>query len=119
MKNSIFIALSLVAGCATNQEIAGLVPAVQTSPVDCGYQWFQSGYSPPMQISCDVDRTPLRDAQNALAREHAWEVAASRCPESCAPVELEYSGESDRSPNGVCRNGYAYFSEQVFFQCGM
>ena len=118
MKNSILIVLLLLTGCASNEEIAGLVPIVQMSPVGCGYQWFQSGYSPPMQISCDVDRTPLREEQNELAREHAWEVATSRCPESCAPIELEYSGEPDRSLNGVCRNGYAYFSEQLFFQCG-
>jgi len=51
--------------------------------------------------------------------ERAWDTARTRCPDSCAPIELEDSIEIvERFADGVCRNDFAYFSTRVFFQCG-
>lgn len=109
----------LLAGCASSNDLRDLRPDVDLSPVGCGYKWFQSGYSPTIQIPCDQDRRPLKTEYQALARAHAWEVAQKRCPGACAPTELQDSVETDdRNPDGVCRGGYAYFSTRVFFQCG-
>lgn len=106
-------------GCAGTKDLKNFRPEVDLSPVGCGYKWFQSGYSPTVHSSCDADRSTIREAQIALARSHAWEVAENRCPDSCPPRELADSVEAeDRYPDGVCRDGYTYFTTRVFFQCG-
>jgi hypothetical protein len=108
-----------LSGCAGTTRIEDMRPQVDLSPVGCGYKWFQSGYSPTVEIPCDRDRAPMREEQTALARADAWEIAEERCPDACGPIELRDTVASeDRFPNGVCRNGYAYFSTRVFFQCG-
>jgi hypothetical protein len=115
----IIAAILCLAGCASTTETPELRPRVDLSPVGCGYKWFQSGYGPTISISCDQDRSPLRDTHRALARTHAWEIARKRCPDACRPITLKDSiDQEDRFPDGVCRSGYAYFSVRVFFQCG-
>lgn len=111
--------VALLAGCTPTEGVRGLRPQVDLSPVGCGYKWFQSGYGPTVQIPCNQDRAPLSEEHKALAREHAWEIAERRCPDACASVEIDDSvAVEDRTPNGVCRGGYAYFSARVIFQCG-
>lgn len=106
-------------GCTGSRPMPDLRPDVDLSPVGCGYKWFQSGYGPTLEIPCDQDRSAMRDEQKALAREHAWETARARCPDTCAPVELKDSIETEeRFVNGVCRNDFAHYSTRVFFQCG-
>jgi len=116
---SLLAVLVLLAGCAASDELRDLRPTVDLSPVGCGYKWFQSGYSPTIQIPCEQDRSTLRQEYKDTARADAWDVAQKRCPSSCAPTELQDTVQTeDRDPNGVCRGGYAYFSTRVFFQCG-
>jgi hypothetical protein len=115
------VALSvvLVAACAGPDPVVPLRPVIDLAPVGCGYKWFQSGYGPTLRIPCEQDRAPFKQAQTALARDHAWEIARTRCPAACGPVELQdTSGSIDRFPDGVCRDGYAYFSTRIFFRCG-
>ena len=112
-----FVSL-LLGGCASTYEHGPLRPEVDLSPLGCGYKWFQSGYSPTLEMACDKDRSDLIDSQMALAREHAQEVAGARCPESCPPVELVDPGDpGDAFPDGVCNAGFVYFTTRLFFQC--
>ena len=67
--------LLLFGGCASTYEHGPLRPEVDLSPLGCGYKWFQSGYSPTLEMACDQDRSDLIDSQMALAREHAQEPA--------------------------------------------
>ena len=113
---AILIGLS---GCAGTQELRDLRPAVDLSPVGCGHKWFQSGYSPTIQSACSLDRSSIRSAHRGLALDHAWEVARTKCPDVCPPVELSDSVEAvKRFPDGVCRDGLVYFTERIFVQCG-
>lgn len=119
LKTTGWLVVLLVAGCKGMSPLPNLRPEVDLSLVDCGYKWFQSGYGPTLALPCEQDRSALRGEQRALAREHAWETARTRCPESCPPIEIEDSIEvEERFVDGVCRNGFAYFSTRVFFQCG-
>ena len=88
------------------------------TPLGCGYKWFQSGYSPTLDLPCDQDRQRLAGKQMELARAHAREIASARCPEACPPVELVDPGDpGDAFPEGVCNNGFVYFTSRLFFQC--
>ena len=116
----LLLIILLFNGCSGTPRVPDLRPKVDLSPVGCGYKWFQSGYGPTLEMPCDEDRSPLRSEQIALAIDHAWETARTRCPQDCPPRELEDSVPAeDRFPNGVCSNGYAYFTTRVFFQCGL
>lgn len=112
------LGLVCLSGCSGTNELQINRPEVDMSPVGCGYKWFQSGYSPTLERPCDQDRSDLQESQRVLALDHAWEVAETRCPTACPPIELQDSIEvEDQFPEGVCRNGYVYFTVRVFFQC--
>ena len=112
-------AILLLSGCAGVKERGPLRPDVDLSPLGCGYKWFQSGYSPSMEMACDLDRSHLAEEQTELAREHAREVARNRCPTACPPVELVDPGDpGDAFPEGLCTSGFVYFTTRLFFQCG-
>ena len=109
--------LLLITGCATREPPTNRV-AVDVSPVGCGYRWFQSGYSPYLEIDCTADRDHLREAQILEATDHAWAVARERCPAACPPQRLEDTVEWQHpAPEGVCRDGVAYYFTRVFFHC--
>ena len=112
-------ALLLLCGCAGVKEREALQPDIDLSPLGCGYKWFQSGYSPSIEMACDLNRQHLAETQMELAREHAREVARTRCPADCAPVELIDPGDpGDAFPEGLCTSGFVYFTARLFFQCG-
>lgn len=111
--------LLLFSGCASIENRGPLRPSIDLSPLGCGYKWFQSGYSPTLEMACDLDRSELIDEQMALASEHARQVAATRCPDACSPVELVDPGDPGNAfPDGVCNDGFVYFTTRLFFQCG-
>ncbi len=110
--------LLVSSGCTITADSGFRQPAVDLSPLDCGYKWFQSGYSPTLEMSCEADRSQIVDEQMALARQHAREVARARCPEVCPPEELVDPGDpGDAFPEGICNAGYVYFTSRLFFQC--
>lgn len=109
----------LLGGCAGVGAPEPLRPQVDLSPLGCGYKWFQSGYGPTLEMACAADRSALIDEQMALAAEHAREVARTRCPAACPPLELVDPGDpGDAFPDGVCNSGFVYFTTRLFFQCG-
>lgn len=87
MKRLLFALLA--AGCSTTGEAPDPRPVIDLSPVSCGYKWFQSGYSPMIEIACEQDRSRFRAEKLALAEEHARTIANQRCPTTCAAIELE------------------------------
>jgi hypothetical protein len=112
------LSLLLIGGCAAERDLGPVRPAIDVSPLGCDYKWFQSGYSPTIRVPCESDRSGLAEHNVQLASDHAWEIARQRCPSECGPIELQDSIDSTAAePQGVCRNGYAYFSTRVFFQC--
>ncbi len=109
----------LLGGCSSFDAPKRPRPQVDLSPLGCGYKWFQSGYSPTLEMDCAKDRRALVNAQMALAAEHAREVARTRCPEACPPVDLVDPGDpGDAFPDGVCNSDFVYFTTRLFFQCG-
>ncbi len=114
----LMIGLLGISGCAGTSERAPMQPEIDLSPLDCGYKWFQSGYSPTLEIACDADRSHLIASQKKLASVHARDVAGTRCPQSCPPAELTDPGDpGDKFPDGVCNAGFVYFTTRLFFQC--
>ncbi len=112
------LALVLIAGCSNTQPVGPLRPDMDMTPLGCGYKWFQSGYSPTLQMPCAQDRGPIAQAQMDLAGAHAREIANARCPAACPPVELvDPGGSGDAFPEGVCNNDFVYFTTRLFFQC--
>ena len=105
-------------GCQT-RESSFEIPSIDTSPVDCGYKWFQSATSPKLQRSCALPRDEtLKASQEDFAIQRAWEIAGQRCPEACPPRELrDTSGSEDPFPDGRCRDDRVHYTVHVFFQC--
>ena len=116
-RHTLLLAATLLAACG-HQSVDAPRPAIDLSPVGCGYKWFQSGYSPELAMSCDADRTGLVETETARAVDHAWEIARQRCPSECPPRELQDTTERPPvAPDGVCRGGRVYFTARVFFEC--
>ena len=108
----------LLTGCSSSGAPGPQRPELDMTPLGCGYKWVQSGYSETLEMPCEEDREHLAEAQMALAAEHAREVANARCPVECPPVELVDPGDpGDAFPDGVCNNGFVYFTRRLFFQC--
>lgn len=119
MPKILLLVVLALGGCAKS-ELRSLKAEIDMSPVDCGYKWFQSGYSPDIYIECELNRDHLQPEQTALAIDHAWSIANTRCPIKCPPRELKDTVEWENpSPDGVCRDGVIYFYSRLFFQCGM
>jgi hypothetical protein len=107
-----------LAGCAQPAlELPAL--AVDVSPVDCGYKWFQTGYSPRVRVeSCETGRDELRNRLTVEAVEHAWDTARVRCPVACPPAELSDTVEWENPlPDGSCKDDRLHYITRVFFQC--
>jgi len=118
MLRAVLLLLLFVGGCMT-REFTLDGPHVDTTPLGCGYKWFQAGYSPTQEFTCELSRESIKKHEMALATKNAWEVARTRCPKSCKPTELKDSVISEeRFPEGICRNGTLYFSTRVYFLCG-
>ena len=112
------ITLLSMAGCSSSQPAGPARPEIDMTPLGCGYKWFQSGYSPTLQMPCAQSRELIAEAQMALASAHAREIAEARCPAGCPPVELVDPGDpGDAFPDGVCSNDFVYFTTRLFFQC--
>lgn len=107
-----------VAGCA-QRSLESARPNIDLSPLDCGYKWFQTGYSSDVLIeNCAMDRSVFRDSLSQKAVAHAWEVGALRCPMECPPQELKDTVEWDNPlPDGSCKEGRLYYLARVFLQC--
>jgi len=116
MRLTILILLML-GGCTQREFVVG-APHIDTSPVGCGYKWFQAGYSPTRSVDCEANRDFIRELDLQLAKENAWEVARERCPSACKPRELSDTVPiENRFPDGVCRNSNLYFTTRIFFVC--
>ena len=121
MRFLIFLSAMLSLSACASKNFDAPTAQIDLSPVECGYKWFQSGVSPGVQQNCDVPRTEqFKVAQQALAKENAWQIARERCPSACPPRELNdpTKGE-ERNPDGSCRDSRLYYGAQVFFQCGI
>ena len=115
----LFVAIIiLLSACSTKSTF--LAPQLDLSSLECGYKWFQSGYSKTLAVEdCTSNRTALRQTLEPEAKRAAWDAAKARCPVDCPPVQLPDTVEWDNpEPNGACRNGFVYFLDRVFFQCG-
>ena len=118
MRRVVLIVWVVLTGCVTKNNFAP-TPHIDTTPLGCGYNWFQAGYSPTREFDCKQKRNAIRESELLLANESAWTVARARCPVNCQPREIQDSIESvDRFPQGVCRNGVLYFSTRIYFSCG-
>ena len=112
------VVMACLVGCATPQQIKTNRPTVDLSVLECGYRWFQTGYSQYYNLACDADRTFLKSRLTQAANAHAWEVAQKRCPARCPPVQLqETTPWKNPQADGVCREDNVYFLTRVFFQC--
>ena len=110
------VLLAMTAGCQSGDDFNRLRPAVDLSPLGCGYKWFQSGHA---MLTCAEYQATERDRLVELARADAWQIAKTRCPDTCPPIELEDPVADDGpSSQAGCRGGIAYFPSRVFFQCG-
>ena len=108
----------LLAGCASLEPPTNR-PQVDLSRLECGYQWFQTGYSEYVPIACGTQSGHLAADLLTDATAHAWEVAILRCGQACPPVELKDKVEWDNPhKDGVCRDSRIYFLTRVFFRCG-
>jgi hypothetical protein len=118
MVRLLFFVMVFLGGCAAQQTPVHRAN-IDTTPLGCGYKWFQAGYSDAQEFDCKLSRSSIRRHELLLANENAWDVALARCPQECKPVEIQDSVETvDRFPDGICRNGVLYFSTRVFFSCG-
>ncbi len=119
IKNSTITTLLCLATACQNQTFKPPAPQIDTSPVDCGYKWFQTGRSPYTAVTCEVPRgEDMKTTMVTLATEQAWSIARQRCPEVCPPRTLQDTSEwQDNYPDGVCRKGQVFYHARVFFQC--
>ena len=110
--------VALVSACST-QSIEPQNISIDMRPVGCDYKWFQGGISPPLSQSCDLPRGEiLKTEQTKLATANAWEIARTRCPAACPPIELnDPTVWEEPFPNGSCRENRVYYTARVFFQC--
>ena len=116
-RTTIGLALSFLMSCAAPAQMTNR-PNVNLSPLDCGYRWFQTGYSEYISMSCQDDRAPLKETQTRMAEDHAAQVALKRCPSECPPVEVQEPVLWDNpQADGVCREGRVYFLTRKFYQC--
>jgi hypothetical protein len=69
-------------------------------------------------MGCQASRTHLKEEQTRLAQAHAAQVALTRCPRECPPVERQEPVPwTNPQAAGVCREGRVYFLSRKFFEC--